>query len=170
MIENELLFLGLLSDGPKHGYEIKRQIEEDLEPNIGLKIKSIYYPLKKMEEIGLIEKEVGRQGRWPEKYVYAITTKGKKKFDDLIELSLLSIDRPFFQMNLSLYFIHLVDKKMAIRRLKARLSLLKRVSRELLVLKSKSLERSKSAFLILQHDLDLVQAEVFSTEKLITQL
>ena len=71
MIENELLFLGLLSDGPKHGYEIKRQIEEDLEPNIGLKIKSIYYPLKKMEEIGLIEKEVGRQGRWPEKYVYA---------------------------------------------------------------------------------------------------
>ena len=30
MIEHELLFLGLLKDGPKHGYEIKRQIEEEL--------------------------------------------------------------------------------------------------------------------------------------------
>ncbi len=39
MIENELLFLGLLAEGPKHAYEIKRQIEEDLAPNIGLRIK-----------------------------------------------------------------------------------------------------------------------------------
>ena len=49
MIEHEMLFLGLLMDGPKHGYEIKRRIEEELFPFIGLKIKSIYYPLKKME-------------------------------------------------------------------------------------------------------------------------
>ena len=43
MIENELLFLGLLVEGPKHGYEIKLQLEEDLGPNVGLQIKSIYY-------------------------------------------------------------------------------------------------------------------------------
>ena len=52
MIENEFLFLGLLAEGPKHGYEIKRQLEEDLSPNIGLQIKSIYYPLQKMETTG----------------------------------------------------------------------------------------------------------------------
>jgi DNA-binding PadR family transcriptional regulator len=32
MIENEMLFLGLLLDGPKHGYEIKRKIEEEFFP------------------------------------------------------------------------------------------------------------------------------------------
>ena len=35
MIENEFLFLGLLAEGPKHGYEIKRQIEKELVPAIG---------------------------------------------------------------------------------------------------------------------------------------
>src|SRR3989338_4855247 len=54
MIEHELLFLGLLKEGPKHGYEIKRLIEEELFPFVGLKIKSIYYPLKTMEKLGLV--------------------------------------------------------------------------------------------------------------------
>lgn len=170
MIENELLFLGLLVQGPRHGYEIKRRIEEDLTPNIGLKIKSIYYPLKKMEQAGLIEKQVGREGLWPEKYTYRITPKGKKKFDELIGESFVSIERPFFQMDLSLYFLPLADKTMVKRRLRARLALLKRVSRDLAVLKEKSAKNSRSAFLILQHDLDLVDAEIASTERLISQL
>ena len=114
MIENEFLFLGLLVEGPKHGYEIKLQIEEDLGPNIGLKIKSIYYPLQKMESSGLIEKEMARrEGRFPEKYVYRITLKGRKKFEELIEHSFLSVERPFFSIDLAFYFLPLVDKTMA---------------------------------------------------------
>lgn len=170
MIEHELLFLGLLAEGPKHGYEIKRQIEEELALEIGLKIKSIYYPLKKLEEGGLIEKETGRQGRWPEKYVYRITSKGRKKFDELIGESFVSIERPFFQIDLSLYFLPLADKTMARRRLKVRLSLLRKIARDIAVLKEKSRSKSKSAYLILEHDLDLVAAEISSTEKLIQQI
>ena len=118
MIENEFLFLGLLAEGPKHGYEIKLQLEEDLSPNIGLQIKSIYYPLQKMESSGLIEKEMGRrEGRFPEKYVYRITPKGRKKFDELIEQSLLSLERPFFQIDLAFYFLPLVDKNTTISKL-----------------------------------------------------
>ena len=78
MIEHEMLFLGLLMDGPKHGYEIKRKLEEEIFPFIGLKVKSIYYPLKKMEQLKLVEKDVAREGRWPEKFVYTITRRGKK--------------------------------------------------------------------------------------------
>ena len=82
MIENEFLFLGLLAEGPKHGYEIKRQIEKELIPAIGLQIKSIYYPLQKMEEVGLIEKEVGQKGRFPQRFIYRITSKGRKRFNN----------------------------------------------------------------------------------------
>ncbi len=170
MIENELLFLGLLAEGPKHGYEIKRQIEEDLAPNVGIKVKSIYYPLKKLEESKFIEKETGRQGLWPEKYIYKITPKGKKRFDELMGESFLSIERPFFQIDLSLFFLHLADKTSVKRRLKARHALLKRIARDLNSLIEKSLLRSKSTFLILQHDLDLVEAEIVSTDKLISHL
>ena len=169
MIENEFLFLGLLAEGPKHGYEIKRQLEEDLSPNIGLKIKSIYYPLSKMEEMGLIEKEMGRkEGRFPEKYVYRITPKGRKKFDELIEHSFLSIERPFFQIDLALYFLPLVDRNMAQRRLRVRSTLLKKVKKELTLLQFSA--KAKILSLILQHDLDLVDAEINSTQKIISQL
>src|SRR5208282_490507 len=137
MIENEFLFLGLLAEGPKHGYEIKLQLEEDLFPNIGLQIKSIYYPLAKMESTGLIEKEIGRrEGRFPEKYVYRITPKGRKKFDALMEQSLLSPERPFFQIDLAFYFLPLVGKDMAKRRLRARFILLKKIRKELALLQS----------------------------------
>ena len=169
MIENEFLFLGLLAEGPKHGYEIKRQLEEDLMPNIGLQIKSIYYPLQKMEKDGLIEKEIGRrEGRFPEKYVYRITSKGLKKFEELIEHNLLSVERPFFQIDLVFYFLPLVDKRMAKRRLKARHSLLKKVKRQLTILQTSA--KVKILSLILQHDLDLVDAEINSTQKIIDQL
>ncbi len=170
MIENEFLFLGLLADRPKHGYEIKRQIIEEIEPEIGLKIKSIYYPLMKMEKEGLVKKETGRQGKFPEKYVYEITPKGKKKFDDLMHESFSSIERPFFQIDLSLYFIHLADKNVAKRRLKARITFLKKIAKEVSLLKEKSKSGVSAAYLIHQHNLDLIDAEILSTGKLIDQL
>lgn len=170
MIENEFLFLGLLADSPKHGYEIKRQIFEDLEPNIGLKIKSIYYPLMKLEKEGLIIKEAKRQGRFPEKFVYQITTKGRKKFETLMHESFSSIERPFFQIDLSLYFIHLADKNIVKRRLKARISYLKKIAHQVSKLKERATLKQTSFYLIHQHNLDLIDAEIKSTTRLISHV
>ena len=166
MIEHELLFLGLLKDGPKHGYEIKRQIEEELFPFVGLKIKSIYYPLKKMEKLGLVQKDVGREGKWPEKYVYSLTKKGEKIFDHLISESFLSIERPYFNIDLSLYFLQYVDKTIAKRQLRGRLIFLNRIRRELAALKKNVKTGQKHLQIILDHDFDLVEAEINSISKL----
>ncbi|MCK5082846.1 MAG: PadR family transcriptional regulator, partial [Candidatus Omnitrophica bacterium] len=152
MIEHELLFLGLLKDGPKHGYEIKRQIEEELFPFVGLKIKSIYYPLKKMEKLGLIKKDVGREGKWPEKYVYSLTAKGEKIFDHLITDSFLSIERPYFNIDLSLYFLQYVDKRIAKRQLRGRVLFLRRIKRELKTFKQGMKKAQGHLEVILDHD------------------
>ena len=170
MIEQELLFLGLLMEGPKHGYEIKRQIHQELTPYIGLKLKSIYYPLRQMAGAGLISKESGREGLWPEKFIYRITAKGKKEFHRQIAKSFLAIERPFFQIDLSLYFLRYADKTMAQRRLRARVALLKRVRRNLAALKEKTRENTKGFPNILQHDLELVDAEIHSMNQLVTRL
>ena len=170
MIEHELLFLGLLMEGPKHGYEIKRQIEEELFPFVGLKIKSIYYPLRKMEQLGLINKDVGREGKWPEKFVYSITPKGEKIFDHLITESFLSIERPYFNIDLSLYFLPYVDKKIARRRLRARVIFLNRIKRDLEALKKNVKSGASHLHIILGHDLDLVTAEIRSITSLIDTL
>ncbi len=171
MIEHEMLFLGLLMGGPKHGYEIKRIIEEELYPFIGLDIKSIYYPLKKMEELDLIKKDVEREGRWPEKYVYKITPKGKKIFDHLITESFLLIERPYFNIDLSLYFIPYVNQKIARRKLKARIFFLHRIKKGLeKFLHRKNALTSPHLKIILEHDLDLVEAEIKSFKRLIETL
>lgn len=167
MIEHELLFLGLLKDGPKHGYEIKRLIDEELFPFVGLKIKSIYYPLKKMEKLGLIKKDVGREGKWPEKYVYSLTTKGGKIFDHLVTDSFLSIERPYFNIDLALYFLQYVDKKIAKRQLRGRVLFLRRIRRELQQVKKGMKKTQAHLGIILDHDLDLVEAEIKSITRLI---
>jgi len=170
MIEHELLFLGLLKDGPKHGYEIKRLIDEELFPFVGLKIKSIYYPLKKMEKLGLIKKNVGREGKWPEKYVYSLTPKGGKIFDHLVTDSFLSIERPYFNVDLALYFLQYVDKKIAKRQLRGRVLFLRRIRRELQEAK-KSMKKAQAHLeIILDHDLDLVEAEITSIARLVKVL
>ena len=157
-------------EGPKHGYDIKRQIEEELVPFIGLNLKSIYYPLARLEELGLIAKETGREGKWPEKFVYKITTKGKKKFDELIEESFHSVERPFFEMNLSLYFLRYTNHHTTKRRLKARIGLLKKIRKELEIMQTKSDNHSQGLALIITHDLELIDAEIKSTTNLINQL
>jgi len=170
MIEHELLFLGLLKDGPKHGYEIKRVIEDVLLPLVGLKVKSIYYPLNKMEKLGLIKKETGREGNFPEKYIYALTPKGEKIFDHLIAESFLSIERPYFNIDLSLYFLPYVDKKIAYRRLRARVMFLKRIRKNLENLQQRKNFSSEYFNIILEHDLDLVDAEIKSVSRLMEAL
>lgn len=167
MIENELLFLGLLKDGPKHGYEIKRLIQEELSAFVGLKVKSIYYPLKKMEKLGLIKKDVGREGKWPEKYVYSLTSKGEKIFDHLITESFLSIERPYFNLDLSLYFIQYVDKIIAKRQLRGRVRYLKQIKKNISNLKLKLKSAQKHLYIIMDHDLDLVEAEIKSLDRLV---
>lgn len=162
-----MLFLGLLQDGPKHGYEIKRKIEEELFPFVGLKIKSIYYPLRKMEKLGLIHKDVGREGKWPEKFIYRITPKGKKIFDHLITESFLSIERPFFNIDLSLYFLPYVNKKIAKSRLRTRVRFLRRIQRDLKNLIGNTNFMAPHLKIILEHDLDLVTAEIKSITSLI---
>lgn len=167
MIEHELLFLGLLKDGPKHGYEIKRLIDEELFPFVGLKIKSIYYPLKKMEKLGLIKKDIGREGKWPEKYIYTLTPKGGKIFDHLVTESFLSIERPYFNIDLALYFLQYVDKKIAKRQLRGRVLFLRRIKRQLQVIKEGMKKTQGHLEIILDHDIDLVSAEINSITKLV---
>ena len=166
MIEHELLFLGLLKDGPKHGYEIKRLIEEELFPLVGVKIKSIYYPLKKMEKLGIVQKDVGREGKWPEKFVYSLTPKGEKIFDHMVTESFLSIERPYFNIDLSLYFLQYVDKKIAKRQLRGRVLFLKRIKRELEFFRQSVDSTKKHLQIILDHDMDLVEAEIKSILRL----
>ncbi|MET7390594.1 PadR family transcriptional regulator [Streptomyces sp. NPDC005529] len=81
-----LPLLALLVDGPAHGYELKRHLEQTLgsafpQPNIG----QIYVTLGRLEKAGLVECEEVEQTSRPNKKVYQLTDAGREALHDWYE-------------------------------------------------------------------------------------
>jgi len=171
MIEQELILLGLLRQGPKHGYEIKVKIREILSFFAGVELKSIYYPLKILEKKGLLIKHPGKEGRRPERLVYSLSEKGKQRFEVLLNKSLLDFKRPQFTLDLSLYFLTFIKPAQARRRLVKRLQILEKISRGIEeMLKSKKLEDLISVSRIMEHNLYLLRAEAAFLSSLLNKI
>lgn len=168
MIAQELLLLGLLKEGPKHGYDIKIEIRKILSLFTGIELKSVYYPLKVLEKKGLIAKRVSKPGRHPARIVYCLSPRGESRFQELLNRSLLSFKRPQFSLDLSLYFLRYMKQDTARRRLRARLLILKKLSRGLKAMVN-SLNRKEPLALayILEHNLQMVEAEAEFISRLI---
>lgn len=168
----DLLFLGLLKDGAKHGYQIKKRIHDVINNFANVETKSIYYPLQKLEKEGFIVKHVGREGNRPERYVYELSDKGRKRFLELLDENFSLIERPYFNVDLSLYFLPYVSKETAVRRLQNRQRRLKLLGRSLEKMKS-SLSKKKSNFhlaIIAEHGIELLKAEIAFIDKLVREL
>lgn len=161
MIEHELLFLGLLRESPKHGYEIKRKIEEILSLFAGVEPKSIYYPLRVLERKGLILKRTAKLGRRPQRFVYELSKAGQLRFEELLNKSFLDFKRPQFTLDLSLYFLNYANSNTVRRRLRGRIFILNKIAKDL----GKMVEnRNKEEFIpslrrILEHNLKMLEAE-----------
>lgn len=168
MIEHELLLLGLLKEGPKHGYDIKIRIKEILSLFAGINLKSIYYPLRILEKNGLIKKKISRQGRRPKRFVYELTANGEGKFLELLTRSFLDCKRPEFNLDLSLYFLGYIKPEIAIRRMRGRLQILRRISKGLKKLSFTLKNQHKNSLLsIVEHNLEMIDTEVKFLKKLI---
>ncbi|MFA5156573.1 MAG: PadR family transcriptional regulator [Candidatus Omnitrophota bacterium] len=160
MIEHELILLGLLKESPKHGYEIKKKIREILSFFAGLDLKSVYYPLAVMENKGLVVKHADQQGKRPQRFIYALTPKGKLRFKELLTKSFLDFKRPQFCLDSSLYFLNELPAEAVKRRLRGRMQILKKISRSL-KLQSRAFKLKGPVPLnkILDHNLQMLEAE-----------
>jgi len=160
MIKDELLFLGLLRESPKHGYEIKRKIREILSVFTGVELRSVYYPLQTLEKKGLVVKHAAKSGKRPQRFTYELTARGRERFEQLLEESLLKLNRPQFSLDLSLYFLHYIDPAVAKRRLNARIYMLKKLIKAVRqAIQSQEAGTDPSLKPILRHDLQMVEAE-----------
>lgn len=78
-----ILLLGLLNDKkPRHGYEIKQELESwDAERWANISYGSIYFALKKMKEENLLQsKDEVSEDNKPERVLYEITPAGTDQF------------------------------------------------------------------------------------------
>src|ERR1700730_6243850 len=79
-----LAVLGLLRERAMHPYEMQRHLHHrHTDELLALKRGSLYHAISQLQRDGLIEPiEVSREGRWPERTVYRITTDGD---DELVD-------------------------------------------------------------------------------------
>ncbi|MDD5292539.1 MAG: PadR family transcriptional regulator [Candidatus Omnitrophica bacterium] len=170
-IEQELIILGLLKEKARHGYEIKKQINDSLIFFTGLGYESIYYSLCYLEKQGLVKKIVTSSKSRPDKYVYSLTDKGKDRFGALLNRSFLHVQRPYFGIDISLFFLPYLKQENVKNKLKIRLKILKKIEKDLFKLYS-GFKNKKPAHLlaILEHNLDLMKAEIGFVSRIITTL
>lgn len=168
----EIALLGLLMKGPKHGYEMKKILEEEVSQFLDLSSGPVYYTLKGLEGKGLVSKTVGQAGRRPEKYIYEITEQGKEEFRRLLGENFLILQRPFLNIDLSLYFLEFLDCSEVREKLDRRLRSLREVRQWAYhlgkVLRQEGSPPHRQA--IAKHTLIAVQVEIDFVRKLLQSL
>ena len=73
---SEILILAMLGQGPRHGYEIKKDVERALGGTIVLNNKTLYLALKRFEEMGAVTRQVLLQEGKPNRHLYELTERG----------------------------------------------------------------------------------------------
>jgi DNA-binding PadR family transcriptional regulator len=85
----ELAVLGLLHEGPTHGYELRRRLNTALGPFRALSYGTLYPALKDLLDRGLIAQapDAPAPGSRRPRVVYELTAAGKEHFADLVARS-----------------------------------------------------------------------------------
>jgi DNA-binding PadR family transcriptional regulator len=105
-MSTRLVLLGLLRDGPLHGYELKHIIEEHMGDWANIAFGSIYFALGKLREEGFVrEIETGSTGRRPAKIVYEITEVGQTEFLRLLREVFTTQERRQYEIDTALAFL-----------------------------------------------------------------
>ena len=109
-----LVILGLLSERPRHGYELRQEVERRLYATyINLSGGSLYYNLSQLERAGHVEKAWAEQkGRYPTRQVYQLTPAGREYLSTELRRLLFDTEhreKLFDPINTALAFGHFID-------------------------------------------------------------
>jgi len=80
----DLLILIQIEKSPKHGYEIKKEIQKDLGHLVDVNHNLLYPALRRFTNEGVIVRGRNEQESRPNQYVYELTDAGKAKIVELI--------------------------------------------------------------------------------------
>jgi DNA-binding PadR family transcriptional regulator len=166
----KLVILGILKESPKHGYQIKKIIQKEMGSFSEFEMQSIYYPLSKMEEDGLVKKKEIKGEKNLNKYIYHITPHGEKEFFELCRKVFLSQRQPFVELDVALYFLPYLDKKKILPLLRLRMWFLEKVKRWLLEKEKEQKTMPRNLTLLLKHNFKLASAESEFLKDVITAI
>jgi DNA-binding PadR family transcriptional regulator len=173
----QLVILGLLSENPRHGYELRQEVERRLYATyINLSGGSLYYNLGQLERAGYVEKAwVEQKGRYPTRQVYQITPAGQDYLKTELRRLLFDTEareKVFDPLNTALAFGHLVERAELSEALETQLRWARKQAewvtkqQEYWQAQDISLEQAK----IIEHGLAHVKAEIRWLEQFLRDL
>jgi DNA-binding PadR family transcriptional regulator len=124
--DREVAILGLLLEGPHHGYEIEAIVEERGMRNwTEIGFSSIYYVLKTLDKRGLIESRLEGVDGKPSRRVYCLTPAGVRASRERIKEILSEHTRVSSQFDLGIAYMDQVPMDEARDALRKRLDILR---------------------------------------------
>ena len=110
----EFALLGLLSQGPAHGYELHQKLDNELSQIWHLSQSQIYSILNRLESKSYIRGTLQEQERLPTKRLFRLTPSGKQRFETWLRSpSRLSVRAIRIEFTTRLYFASALSSEMA---------------------------------------------------------
>ena len=126
----DLIVLGMLKKEALSAYDIQKLVEyRNISKWVKISTPSIYKKVIQLEEKGLIKSHIEKEGKMPEKAVYALTDKGEKEFERLmLEISTKSVNiyLDFNAVIVNLDSLSLQDQKTCIKNVESNIKQLKK--------------------------------------------
>lgn len=105
----DILILATLMGQPRHGYEIKRQVQGIIGHLVNLNNNQLYPALRRFEEMGAVTREVVHTPGKPDKHVYHMTDRGAELLQDLLRDFPLEQARDDIGFQVRVSFFHLLE-------------------------------------------------------------
>ena len=127
----ELLVLGLLAQRDRHGYELKRILDQQVQPLLDVGPGTLYYTLQRLEARDrIVPIFTGRVRGRPKRTTYQITTAGRAYLGELLDRTLRDLACPV-QIPLALIFMGAIDPGEFLQALQHRRAVLQRTCEDL---------------------------------------
>lgn len=110
----EYAILGLLHDGPLHGYALRKRVDEALTPFWTIATSQIYSALHSIQHKDLVNVEIQTQDARPPRSVYLITQRGREEFRCWCENPVRHLRDMRVEFLAKLYFLRRAEDKAAI--------------------------------------------------------
>jgi DNA-binding PadR family transcriptional regulator len=165
----EIAILGLLKEGPMHGYELRKQLNQKLGLFWTVSFGSLYPTLRRLEKRGSVEKIAQTQQTSRRRQEYRITAAGETEFLELLEEGgQTNLEEEKFSLRLA--FFGYLRPEMRVRLLERRKAYLQDKLEEgqrSLRLARRSRADTYTVSLV-RHGVDITEADIAWLDELIT--
>lgn len=114
--------LGLLEERPRHPYDIAFTMQaRRMNEHIKLSMGTLYHVVEQLQRLGWLEPtETAREGRRPERTIYAVTPEGRRQLHQRLRELIAEPAREYSSFEAGLSFIHQLPREEAVALLRRR--------------------------------------------------